>query len=99
MQLSLYQLLGYRTVYSHPKDAFFSAIVGTVHNHPKDAFLLLEYAIVGLPVVSLSDSLQPSKGCVPLAIVVISLQIIDLSDGLQSSKGCTEYCCGVEAWV
>ncbi len=52
MQLSISRSLAYRTVY----------------NDPRDAFLLPEYAVVNIPVVGLSDSLQSSKGCVSPAL-------------------------------
>ncbi len=47
------------------------------------------YAVVGLPVASLLDGLQSSKGCVSLALSMQFRPPVDsLSDGLQSSNGC-----------
>ena len=64
MQLSVSQLLAYRTVYNHPRDA----IVGTVYNHPSVAFPLHSVCNYYVPVLILSDSLQPSNGRLPLAL-------------------------------
>ena len=49
-------------------------------------FSCTEYAVVGLPAVGLSDSLQSFKGRVSQAAVV-GLPVVSLLDGLESSKG------------
>ena len=53
-------------------------------------FFCAEYAVVGLPVIGLSDGLQSSNGCVFSCIeyAVVSFPVVDLLNGLQSSKGC-----------
>ena len=82
MQLSVSRLLAYgtyRTVYNYPMDTFLLHWVcscqfpgcwpiGRSTIIQRMRFSCSEYAIVGLPVVGLSDGLQSSKGCVPLAL-------------------------------
>ena len=49
-------------------------------------FSCTEYAVVGLPAIGLSDSLQSFKGCVS-QVAVVGLPVVSLLDGIESSKG------------
>ena len=66
---------------------YYSLAYQTTYNHQRMRFSFTEYAVVGLPAVGLSDSLQSFKGCVSQAAIV-GLPVVSLSDGVQSSKGC-----------
>ena len=95
MQLSISQLLAYRTIYNHPRDVFLLYWICNYCRWPirrstftqKMRFICTEYAIVDLPVAGLSDGQYLKDAFLPHWVCNCCLPVVSLSDGLQSPNG------------